>query len=76
MEPVMLVQRNDYVALVCESPTGAPYLIDGEGVMTLFTPRLQKKFTLINWDRRKATQIAKKHNSYSGKMLRVDLSSL
>ena len=75
MEPVYLVQNDEYVAIACKSPTGAVYLIAEDKPMTLFTPKKQQEFAVIGWDRTKAIEIAKNYNDrYSA--LKIDLSKL
>lgn len=75
MEPVYLVQNDEYVAIACKAPTGAVYLIAEDKPMTLLTPKKQSEFKMIAWDRVKVMEIAKNYNDrYSA--LRINLSKL
>ena len=75
MEPVYLVQNDEYVAIACKAPTGAVYLIAEDKPMTSFTAKKQREFKVIEWDKTKATEIAKNYNDrYSA--LKIDLSKL
>jgi len=75
MEPIYLVQNDDLIAIACEGPTGAIYLIAEDKPMTLFTPKKQCEFKVIGWDREKAIEIAKNYNDRFSD-LKIDIRKL
>lgn len=65
MNVLALIKHECKTFVMCESPTTARYITNGNGALLLYTPKIQSESEMVVWDKGIAEKVIKSHNDKS-----------